>query len=126
MKTLKDVAGLYKTLAANNLVQGSTRAYKTGNLYRSISDFNTPDRMISKQGNKSTITLNYAPPTAVYGGFVENGTFKMRARPFAGNAANDPLLAEAIKEYQGSQVDEINKEIYKRLSLTFSPMGKKK
>ena len=124
MKTLKDVAGLYKTLAANNLMQGSTRAYKTGNLYRSINDFNTPDRMISKQGNKSSMTLNYAPSEAAYGGFVEKGTSKMRARPFAGNASNDPALAEAIKEYQNSQVDEINNQIYKRITLTFSPMGK--
>jgi HK97 gp10 family phage protein len=126
MKTLKDVAGLYKTLAANNLLQGSTRAYKTGNLYRSINDFNTPDKMISKQGNKSSITLNYAPPEAVYGGFVEKGTSKMRARPFAGNAADDPTLAEAIKEYQKSQVDEINATIYKRLTVVLAPLGKNK
>jgi hypothetical protein len=42
------------------------------------------------------ITLNYAPPGAEYGKFVEDGTVYMKARPFAEEAANDPLLKRQI------------------------------
>jgi len=126
MKTLSDVASLIRTIAQTNLTVGDTRAYKTGNLYRQIGSFNTLDRMISKSGNRSTIKLFYSPTDAAYGKFVEKGTYKMKARPFAGNAVSDPQVATAVSEYQNSVVDDINKDIFKQVSVSFKSLGKKK
>jgi HK97 gp10 family phage protein len=126
MKTLSDVASLIRTLAQTNLTSGPTRAYKTGNLFRQIGAFNTVNRMISKSGNRSKITLFYSPTDAYYGKFVEKGTYKMKARPFAGNAVNDPQVQKAISEYQNSVVDEINNNLFKQISVSFKSLGKKK
>lgn len=108
MKTLKDLAGLYKTLAQTNLTTGPTKAYKTGNLYTQVSQRNTADNMVS-QLSKGTyvISLNYAPDGAEYGKFVEEGTYKMEARPFAENAANSPEMKLAVDEFMKGKVDEL-------------------
>lgn len=108
MKTLKDLAGLYKTLAQSNLTTGRTRAYKTGNLYNQISQRNTADNMITQSSkSKYVIALNYAPEEAEYGKFVEEGTSKMEARPFAENAANDPMMISAVNDFMNGKVDEL-------------------
>lgn len=108
MKTLKDLAGLYKTLAQTNLVTGKTRAYKTGNLYTQVSQKNTADNMVSNPSkNKWVITLNYGPEDATYGKFVEEGTSRMEARPFAENAANSPEMKLAVDEFMKDKVKEI-------------------
>ena len=89
------------------MINRSKPAYKTGNLFNTVGSFNTTDKMLSskktKTGNKIKIetpkvyiTLNYAPTGAEYGKFVEEGTVKMKKRPFAEEAANDPLLKRQI------------------------------
>lgn len=108
MKTLKDLAGLYKTLAQTNLTTGRTRAYKTGNLYTQVSQKNTADNMISQSSKgKYVIALNYGPDQAEYGKFIEEGTSRMEARPFAENAANDPMFLTAVNEFMNGKVDEL-------------------
>ena len=108
MKTLKDLAGLYKTLAQTNLTTGPTKAYKTGNLYNQIGSKNSADSMISTPSkSKFVLTLNYAPQDATYGKFVEEGTVYMDARPFAEKAANDPKLKLEINGFINGKVDEI-------------------
>jgi len=108
MKTLKDLAGLYKTLAQTNLTTGPTKAYKTGNLYDQVGRSNSADSMISTPSkSKFVLTLNYAPEDATYGKFVEEGTRYMDARPFAKNAANDPKLKLEIDGFVNGKVDEI-------------------
>ena len=108
MKTLKDLAGLYKTLAQTNLTTGPTKAYKTGNLYNQIGSKNSADSMISTPSkSKFVLTLNYAPSDATYGKFVEEGTVYMDARPFAEKAANDPKLKLEINGFVNGKVDEI-------------------
>ena len=55
------------------------------------------DYLLVKYPNQSfSIALQYAPDGAKYGKFVEEGTSKMDARPFAESAANDPLLKRSI------------------------------
>lgn len=108
MKTLKDLAGLYKTLAQTNLTTGPTKAYKTGNLYNQIGSKNSADSMISTPSkSKFVLTLNYAPSDATYGKFVEEGTRYMDARPFAEKAANDPKLKLEIDGFINGKVSEI-------------------
>jgi hypothetical protein len=128
MKTLKDLAGLYKTLAQTYMVQGPWRpAYKTGNLYRRVGEFNTPDRMIRSTSKTSvTLVLTFAPPAAEYGKFVENGTYKMKARPFAEMAASDTQFTKALNEYFDASMEaELDKQ-WKSIESKFTKLSKRK
>lgn len=116
--TLEDVAKKVTSLAQLNLTRGSTRAYKTGNLYNKVGRYNTVDRVLGnkKLGKKrkklqsftENIELNlvYNPPGAEYGQFVEEGTKYMPARPFAEEALNSPIIDKMIDEALGNYVEE--------------------
>jgi HK97 gp10 family phage protein len=118
MRTLNDVAKKVTSLAQLNLTRGATKAYKTGNLYRNIGSYNTPNRVlgntkIGQQRKKLQdvhygveLNLVYNPPGADYGKYVEEGTEKMDARPFAEEAMNDPSIIRSIEEYLGLYVEE--------------------
>lgn len=118
MRTLNDVAKQITSLAQLNLTRGATKAYKTGNLYRNIGSYNTPNRVlgntkIGKQRKKLQdvhygieLNLVYNPPEADYGKYVEEGTSKMKARPFAEEAMNDPSIIRMIDEYLGLYVED--------------------
>lgn len=110
---LTQVAEVYKRLAQLYIVNGKSGwkkpPYKTGNLYNRVGSFNNASNMILVRSPRSTtklkipnqsfsVALQYAPPGAQYGKFVEEGTSKMAARPFAESAANDPLLKRAIDD----------------------------
>lgn len=129
MKTLEQVAAKIKQTATTYIKSsypGWKKApYLTGNLYRTVDSFNTPQRMIFQQKGKSFITLNYAPPGAKYGTYVENGTYRMPERPFAYNAANSKEVKAEIREYQDSQVLDINKQVQKRVTVIFQSLNKK-
>jgi hypothetical protein len=127
MKTLAEVAKVYKTVA-QTLIRGGYSGWKkppydTGNLYRTIGSFNNEGRMAFKQGKRSFLNLNYAPSGATYGQYVEKGTSKMEARPFAETAANSSEVRNAIREYQNSEVDEVRKEINKRMTIIMKDAG---
>lgn len=128
MKTLEEVAATIKQVATTYIRRGypgwKKAPYDTGNLYRSVTSFNNPRRMIFQQKGKSFITLNYAPPEAKYGTYVEKGTYKMKSRPFAYNAANSKETKQAIREYQDSIVLEIHTNVNKRVTTIFESMNK--
>jgi hypothetical protein len=111
MKGLDQVADVYKSLAQLYIVNGKSGwkkpPYKTGNLYNRVGSFNNASNMVLVRNPRSStklkipnptfsIALQYAPDGATYGKFVEEGTSKMDARPFAESAANDPLLKRSI------------------------------
>ena len=124
MKTLKDLAGLYKTLAQTNLTSGPTRAYKTGNLYNQIGARNSAESMISTPTKgKYVITLNYSPEGATYGKFVEEGTVNMPARPFAENAANNPQFLAEVNGFVNGKVDELMVEYQSKMTRDMKKLG---
>ena len=125
MKTLKDLAGQYKTLAQTYMVQGPWRpAYKTGNLYNKVGEYNSANTMIKTDENlKHSLALSYAPPGALYGKFVENGTRFMVKRPFAEYAANDPQFRKSIEEYMGQAVDVVANDTMTQLNVSFQKLG---
>jgi hypothetical protein len=127
MKTLKDIAGLYKTLVQTNLTSGPTKAYKTGNLYNRISSFNKADNMIVEQkdgkNKKYIITINIAPDGAVYGKYVHDGTYKMMARPFAELAASDPQMRKAVDELVNTDIDIMLSAVNKEMDEKFRDAG---
>ena len=118
MATLNDIAKKLTSLAQLNLTSGYTRAYKTGKLYDNIGSYNTPNRVLGKTklGKKRLsktkkidtleFDLTYNPPGAEYGQYVEEGTWKMPARPFAEEAINSPQIETMIDEYMGVYIEE--------------------
>jgi len=131
MKTLKDLAGLYRTLAQTNMLSGPWRpVYKTGNLYNKIGSYNTVNQMLSEVSqNKYTLTLNFAPPGATYGYFAETGTgthSRIGPRPFAEMAANSNQLSMAINEFMEGKVEEAVETMGNRVDLAFSKLFQKK
>jgi hypothetical protein len=111
MVTLKDIAKQVSSLAQLNLQRQPTRAIDTGNLLKTVASYNTPLRMVKeiKTGDQYSfeIELDYAPPGAEYGKFVNDGTYKMAARPFADNAVNDPTVLSMLDQYYEDVVDKL-------------------
>lgn len=127
MKTLADVAKDYLSIT-QKLIRGGYPGWKkapylTGNLYRTVGSFNTPQRMVFQQKGKSFLTLNYAPTGAKYGTYVEKGTTRMRARPFAMIAANSSDLKRSVAEYEDGKVQEVRAEVQRRMTVIFAPFN---
>jgi hypothetical protein len=75
------------------------------------------------QRGKSFLTLNYSPPGATYGTYVEKGTSLMPSRPFAATAANSDDLKRSIYEYEDGKVQEVRDEVQKRMTVIFAPFN---
>jgi hypothetical protein len=61
----------------------------------------------TKDNYSFEIELDYAPQGAEYGVFVNDGTSKMAARPFADNAINDPSVQSMLNQYYEDMVDKL-------------------
>ena len=111
MPSLQDIAKQISSLAQLNLQRQPTRAIKTGNLLRKVKSANTPNKMVKEIKTKDSysfeIELDYAPKGAEYGLFVNDGTSKMAARPFADNALNDPTVESMLNQYYEDMVDKM-------------------
>ena len=111
MPSLQDIAKQISSLAQLNLQRQPTRAIDTGNLLRKVKAANTPAKMIKELKTKDSysfeIELDYAPPGAEYGQFVNDGTYKMDARPFADNALEDPTVNSMLDQYYDELVDKM-------------------
>lgn len=120
MKTLEEVAQTFAKLAQLYMISGNWKpAFKTGNLYNTIGSYNTAAQMIKSAATttttdlqlpQQTISLQFAPPGATYGKWVEwgNGTGvgAGKPRPFAQQASKDPLLKKTIDEYMGGAIQK--------------------
>ena len=111
MPSLQDIAKQISSLAQLNLQRQPTRAIDTGNLLLKVKSANTPNKMVKEIKTKDSysfeIDLDYAPQGAEYGDFVNNGTYKMDARPFADNALNDPTVESMLNQYYEEVVDKL-------------------
>ena len=92
MKELRDVAKVYKDKALQAInpgvpyrkyKTGSSKAYKTGKMYKSIASSNRIQTMFrkDKKSGKISFTFNFSAPD--YAKYVQYGTKYMKARPFA-------------------------------------------
>jgi hypothetical protein len=105
---LKAIARELKTL---------TQAYapvKTGNLRKTIGDYNTDANMITIDNNgKTKVSIDYGPPGAEYGQywnppFTKKSTTKNRPEfGFADKAVGDPKVEDLIDKYIQSLANSV-------------------
>ncbi len=133
MASLKDIAKKVGDLTvAYAPINKDRQAPKRGNLKRRLKAANTPNKILNTNKEKPNIVqdvkygvefnINYAPPGAKYGKFVEEGhkTRKkpggkgkayVKPNPFAERAVNDPAVKKMIKDYTKELAAEVKKQI---------------
>ena len=120
MKTLRDVAKVYKDQALKAInpgvpfkgyKTGSSKAYKSGKLYKEVASRNRIQTMVTedKRGN-ITFKLNFQLPD--YAKYVHFGTKKMKARPFAQLAAQSPEFIKIKDEVMNEKSAEVLDDIF--------------
>ena len=132
MKTLKDVAKVYRDQALKAInpgvpysgykKTGSSKAYKTGRLYKEVAGRNRIQTMVTedKRGN-ITFKLNFQVPD--YAQYVHFGTKKMKGRPFAQIAALSPEFIKAKDEAMNEKSAEVLDEIFADLDKIWAAGG---
>lgn len=132
MKTLKDVAKIYKDKALtainpgvpyNKYKTGSSKAYKTGKMYKDVASRNRIQTMFQKDKNtgKITFTFNFSQPD--YAKYVHDGTRYMKARPFAQIAALSPEFIKAKDELVGEEAKLVLDSIFEELGTMWESGG---
>jgi len=132
MKTLKDVAKVYKDQALTAInpgvpyskyKTGSSKAYKTGKMYKDIASRNRIQTMFQKdkKTGKITFTFNFSQPD--YAKYVQDGTKYMKARPFAQIAAQSPEFIKAKDKLVGEEAELVLDEIFSDLTTMWENGG---
>ena len=131
MKTLKDVAKIYKDKALtainpgvpyNKYKTGSSKAYKTGKMYKDVASRNRIQTMFQKdKKGKITFTFNFSQPD--YAKYVHDGTRYMKARPFAKLAAESPEFIKAKDELVGEEAKLVLDSIFEELGTMLESGG---
>ena len=131
MKTLKDVAKIYKDKALtainpgvpyNKYKTGSSKAYKTGKMYKDVASRNRIQTMFQKdKKGKITFTFNFSQPD--YAKYVHDGTRYMKARPFAQIAALSPEFIKAKDELVGEEAKLVLDSIFEELGTMWENGG---
>jgi len=131
--SLKDIAKKVGDLTvAYAPINKDPQAPKRGNLKKKLKSANTTNKVLKTNAEKPNIVqdvkygiefnINYAPPGAKYGKFVEEGhrTRKqpggkgkayVKPNPFAQKAVNDPAVKKMIKDYTKELAKEIKNQI---------------
>ena len=132
MKTFKDVAKIYKDQALRAInpgvpysgyKTGSSKAIKTGKMYREIAQRNEPARMFNqdKRSGKTTFTFTFSSPD--YAQYVHYGTKKMSARPFAQLAAQSVEFKKAVNEVMNVETSKVLDDIFSDLTKMWESGG---
>ncbi len=131
MKTLKDVAKIYKDKALtainpgvpyNKYKTGSSKAYKTGKMYKDVASRNRIQTMFQKdKKGKITFTFNFSQPD--YAKYVHDGTRYMKARPFAKLAAESPEFIKAKDKLVGEEAELVLDGIFEELGTMWEAGG---
>lgn len=131
MKTLKDVAKVYKEKALQAInpgvpyskyKTGTSKAFKSGKLYKEVASRNRIQTMVTedKRGN-ITFRLNFQLPD--YAKYVHFGTRKMKGRPFAQIAAQSPEFIKAKDEAMNEKSAEVLDDIFSDLDKIWKSGG---
>lgn len=131
MKTLKDVAKVYKEQALKAInpgvpyrgyKTGSSKAFKTGRMFKEVASRNRIQTMVTedKRGN---ITFKFDFQLPDYAKYVQYGTRNMKARPFAQIAAQSPEFIKAKDEALGIKANELMDDIFSDLNKIWESGG---
>mgnify|MGYP003627910043 CR=1 FL=1 len=132
MKELRDVAKIYKDKALQAInpgvpygkyKTGSSRAYKTGKMYKSIASSNRIQTMFrkDKKSGKISFTFNFSAPD--YAKYVQYGTKYMKARPFAQIAAQSPEFIKAKNNLLAKEAELLLDGIFENLDEMWANGG---
>ena len=131
MKSLRDVAKVYKDQALTAInpgvpyskyKTGSSKAYKTGKMYKEIASRNRIQTMFQKdKKGKITFTFKFQSPSDAK--VVEGGTKYMKARPFAQIAAQSPEFIKAKDKLVGEEAELVLDEIFSDLTTMWENGG---
>jgi hypothetical protein len=131
MKSLKDVAKVYKDQALTAInpgvpyskyKTGSSKAYKTGKMYKEIASRNRIQTMFQKdKKGKITFTFNFVQPD--YAKYVQYGTKYMKARPFAKLAAESPEFIKAKNKLVGEEAELLLDGVFENLDKMWEAGG---
>jgi len=131
MKTLKDVAKVYKDQALRAInpgvpykgyKTGSSKAYKTGRLYKEVASRNRINTMFTED-SRGNITFRFSFDLPDYAKYVHYGTRKMKARPFAQLAATSPEFIKVKDEAMNTKTSEVLDDIFKDLDNIWKAGG---
>ena len=125
MKTLKDVAGIYKQSVSTAIQSGPTKAYKTGHLYNKFNSDgrNSADSIGFAEGTKFIFRVVVGPDGAEYGSYVNSGTRYMHARPFGEAGANSPQFKTTLNEFMNGKVDDMLGKVVGKIYNDFKKYG---
>ena len=131
MKSLKDVAKVYKDQALTAInpgvpyakyKTGSSKAYKTGKMYKEIASRNRIQTMFQKdKKGKITFTFNFVQPD--YAKYVQYGTKYMKARPFAKLAAESPEFLKAKNKVVAEEAELLLDGVFENLDKMWEAGG---
>jgi len=131
MKSLKDVAKVYKDQALTAInpgvpyskyKTGSSKAYKTGKMYKEIASRNRIQTMFQKdKKGKITFTFNFVQPD--YAKYVQYGTKYMKARPFAKLAAESPEFIKAKNKLVAEEAELLLDGVFENLDKMWEAGG---
>jgi len=133
MKELRDLAKVYKQKALQAInpgvpykkykKTGSSKAYKSGNLYRSVAQENRINTMFTedKRTGKMKFTFKFNVPS--YAKYVHYGTKNMEARPFAQIAAESPEFKKTKDELMNTKSAELLEDIFGDLNKMWASGG---
>ena len=132
MKELRDVAKVYKDKALQAInpgvpyrkyKTGSSKAYKTGKMYKSIASSNRIQTMFrkDKKSGKISFTFNFSAPD--YAKYVQYGTKYMKARPFAQIAAQSPEFIKAQDALLAKEAELVLDGIFENLDKMWANGG---
>ena len=132
MKELRDVAKIYKDKALQAInpgvpyrkyKTGSSKAYKTGKMYKSIASSNRIQTMFrkDKKSGKISFTFNFSAPD--YAKYVQYGTKYMKARPFAQIAAQSPEFIKAKNNLLAKEAELLLDGIFENLDEMWANGG---
>jgi hypothetical protein len=132
MKELKDVAKAYKDSALTAInpgipygkyKTGSSKAYKTGRMYKEIAGRNRIQTMFQKDKKSGKITFNFNFVEPDYAKYVQYGTKYMKARPFAQLASQSPEFIIAKDKLVAAEAKLVLDGIFENLDDMWADGG---
>lgn len=131
MKSLKDVAKVYKDKALQAInpgvpysyKTGSSKAYKSGRMFRDIASENRIETMFTEDKRSGKITFKFTFSSPNYAKYVHYGTKKMGKRPFAQIAAQSPEFIQAKDAAMNAKTAEVLDDIFADLNKLWKSGG---